>query len=306
MILEVAVKVPLPEAQVPMVTQTTKATRKRAALKSRIAAPIEKPSVDPSCHTPSILVAAVQDPVTVATKKKSRESTSRTVAEASTDGIASADTNRGISTGKGKRARVVLPAVSIPITAPNHAAPTVPPVELEGENCYIVVSLDAAAASPETASSHPEATYMLVQMTESTENISSTQSPLTTSSEVKQDDNAARDIVMHAVNDPAYSVSERYDIMYDLCVRKYSFEKVHSRLGQYGFKSYTFMELESRQNDQDDFANGSCVIEEGIFTCGKCGCKKCFSFSKQTRSCDEGATVMNMCSVCRHRWIVRG
>ena len=120
------------------------------------------------------------------------------------------------------------------------------------------------------------------------------------------DVDVVKEVLAAVADSTLYTFSERYDMAYDLCVSGYSFENVQRRLERYAFRSDTYAELASRQNAQDEFISGGCAIEEGIFTCGKCGCKRCFSSSKQTRSCDEGATVMNMCSKCRHRWIVRG
>ena len=57
-----------------------------------------------------------------------------------------------------------------------------------------------------------------------------------------------------------------------------------------------------KMNEENDFMVCPYEISEGVLTCSKCGCKKIFSFSKQTRSIDEPATVFARCSECGHRW----
>jgi len=54
--------------------------------------------------------------------------------------------------------------------------------------------------------------------------------------------------------------------------------------------------------EENDFMVCPYEISEGVLTCGKCGCKKIFSFSKQTRSMDEPTTVFGLCSQCGHKW----
>jgi len=57
-----------------------------------------------------------------------------------------------------------------------------------------------------------------------------------------------------------------------------------------------------RIEEENDFMVNPYEISEGVLTCGKCNCKKIFSFSKQTRSMDEPMTVFCFCSQCNHKW----
>lgn len=43
-------------------------------------------------------------------------------------------------------------------------------------------------------------------------------------------------------------------------------------------------------------------VEEGVNVCNKCGSNRCMSYSKQTRSSDEGTTVFCMCAKCGAVW----
>ena len=53
--------------------------------------------------------------------------------------------------------------------------------------------------------------------------------------------------------------------------------------------------------EQDAFIERPVQVEEGIGEC-TCGSKKTLSYSKQTRSCDEGTTVFFTCVECGRKW----
>lgn len=63
-----------------------------------------------------------------------------------------------------------------------------------------------------------------------------------------------------------------------------------------------FDEEKKKIEEENDFMVCPYEISEGVLTCHKCGCKKIFSFSKQTRSMDEPTTVFGLCSQCGHKW----
>lgn len=55
------------------------------------------------------------------------------------------------------------------------------------------------------------------------------------------------------------------------------------------------------EEEQDDFIINPFQVEEGIVEC-KCGSKRVYSYSKQTRSGDEGITSFHQCLNCKARW----
>lgn len=50
--------------------------------------------------------------------------------------------------------------------------------------------------------------------------------------------------------------------------------------------------------ETDNFLTNPPEVEEGVLQCNKCGSRKTFSFSKQTRRADESATVFVRCANC--------
>jgi DNA-directed RNA polymerase subunit M/transcription elongation factor TFIIS len=64
----------------------------------------------------------------------------------------------------------------------------------------------------------------------------------------------------------------------------------------------TFDKEKKKIEEENDFMVCPYEISEGVLVCGKCRCKKIFSFSKQTRSMDEPMTVFGLCSQCGHKW----
>lgn len=56
--------------------------------------------------------------------------------------------------------------------------------------------------------------------------------------------------------------------------------------------------IKNRFDEVDNFLICPPEVEEGVIECNKCGSKKTFSFSKQTRRADESATVFVRCANC--------
>jgi DNA-directed RNA polymerase subunit M/transcription elongation factor TFIIS len=59
-----------------------------------------------------------------------------------------------------------------------------------------------------------------------------------------------------------------------------------------------------RHVDDEEFKINLEDVVEGVWTCKKCGCKKTFSYQKQTRSADEGSTSFIVClnGKCGAQW----
>jgi DNA-directed RNA polymerase subunit M/transcription elongation factor TFIIS len=67
--------------------------------------------------------------------------------------------------------------------------------------------------------------------------------------------------------------------------------------------SHPTFDIEKKKiEEENDFMVCPYEILEGVLMCKKCGCKKIFSFSKQTRSMDEPTTVFALCSECGNKW----
>lgn len=59
-----------------------------------------------------------------------------------------------------------------------------------------------------------------------------------------------------------------------------------------------FQGVKNKFMEIDNFLLSPPEVEEGVLECKRCGSKKTFSFSKQTRRADESATVFVRCANC--------
>lgn len=71
------------------------------------------------------------------------------------------------------------------------------------------------------------------------------------------------------------------------------------------WNSKSFDELRQIEEEQDKFIIQPFEIVEGITQC-KCGSKKVFSYSKQTRGGDEATSTFNECAKCKSKWMYNG
>lgn len=69
---------------------------------------------------------------------------------------------------------------------------------------------------------------------------------------------------------------------------------------EFGCKDY--QQIIKMQEEEEDFILNPVTVVEGVNTCHKCGSKKTISYSKQTRSADEGTTVFCCCYICGNKW----
>ncbi len=87
---------------------------------------------------------------------------------------------------------------------------------------------------------------------------------------------------------------------------------VHLKDILYGIKAgksawcHTSFDTSSIQlTEQDDFIENPFEVEEGVLEC-KCGSKRVFSYSKQTRGADEPMTTFAICVSCNAKWTYSG
>ena len=115
------------------------------------------------------------------------------------------------------------------------------------------------------------------------------------------------------VNKPLERVGEeeRLNIMYEMLYEESKGadkNKISQMLKDkaYGFGHSLFDETRKKQEEQDGFIENPFEVAEGIFTCGKCGGTRTYSYAKQVRSCDEGMSVFVTCVKCKHKWMHSG
>lgn len=72
-----------------------------------------------------------------------------------------------------------------------------------------------------------------------------------------------------------------------------------------GWNHEFYNEIRIALQEQDNFVMNPFEIEEGALEC-RCGSKRVFSYSKQTRSCDEPMTTFAQCMSCKLKWKYSG
>ena len=55
-----------------------------------------------------------------------------------------------------------------------------------------------------------------------------------------------------------------------------------------------------------DYITKPLEVEEGVLICKRCESKRVFSYSKQTRGCDESSTTFAQCAKCGAKWSYSG
>jgi DNA-directed RNA polymerase subunit M/transcription elongation factor TFIIS len=85
-----------------------------------------------------------------------------------------------------------------------------------------------------------------------------------------------------------------------LCTFKLSDVIENIKNKKLGWQNPIFESYNLKQKEYDDFLTKPPDVEEGVIECHKCGSKKTYSFSKQTRRADESATVFVRCSNCHN------
>ena len=95
-----------------------------------------------------------------------------------------------------------------------------------------------------------------------------------------------------------------YQIYGDLSKNK-SVNEILKEIKNYDWNHESYIDEKIKQDEQDDFIENPFEIEEGVIEC-KCGSKRVFSYSKQTRSADEPMTTYAECVECSRKWTYSG
>ena len=72
------------------------------------------------------------------------------------------------------------------------------------------------------------------------------------------------------------------------------------------WESPIFTTIKNRIEEHDDFIVNPFEIVEGVSECLKCGSKRVFTFSKQTRGSDEPMSTFAKCVECKANWMYSG
>jgi|LakMenE18May11ns_1017448.scaffolds.fasta_scaffold9952539_4 DNA-directed RNA polymerase subunit M/transcription elongation factor TFIIS len=98
-----------------------------------------------------------------------------------------------------------------------------------------------------------------------------------------------------------------FHIVHDLKIGKDKNEVLNSiKNKKIGWNHSCFEEIKNALHEQDEFVMNPFEITEGALQCNKCGSKRVFSYSKQTRSCDEPVSTFSQCFVCKKKWVYSG
>ena len=97
-------------------------------------------------------------------------------------------------------------------------------------------------------------------------------------------------------------------VVHDLITKKRNVIQIGNDLKRkrYGWNHVFFDKIARDFHEVNQFIKNPMEIEEGIFECRKCGSRKVFSYSKQTRGCDESSTTFAECSNCKAKWTYSG
>lgn len=72
-----------------------------------------------------------------------------------------------------------------------------------------------------------------------------------------------------------------------------------------GWKHSCYNNLIFEEEEQNNFIIKPFEVEEGVLEC-KCGSKRVYSYSKQSRGADEPMSTYAECMSCKNKWVYSG
>lgn len=106
------------------------------------------------------------------------------------------------------------------------------------------------------------------------------------------------------INSRTFSLEELLTITGDIIEGKTEDEKLFSFNNSNIWDNFIFNKIKNKIYDQDNLLENYEIVE-GVLKCNKCGSKKIYNISIQTRSCDEGASTKAICINCMNKWMIK-
>lgn len=121
--------------------------------------------------------------------------------------------------------------------------------------------------------------------------------------------------ILDVLRDPAFQAFDYCDVVYELLYRWLELsqngedeENIHISL-LHLLKTHClfhrhskFSQIAVKMDEMDHFMDKPFETMEGVNECGKCKSRHTISYGRQTRSGDEGMTVVVFCIECKHRF----
>jgi DNA-directed RNA polymerase subunit M/transcription elongation factor TFIIS len=102
-----------------------------------------------------------------------------------------------------------------------------------------------------------------------------------------------REYILNTIGERGLSMDQ--DLVYELITERGDYESIWDAPSLKQYK-----DVEQKQIEESLYKND--FIEEGIYTCKRCNCKRVTVVSKQIRSADEGESTFITCVSCKLKW----
>lgn len=115
------------------------------------------------------------------------------------------------------------------------------------------------------------------------------------------------DKLIHKISkDPNQYKNILYEIYSDLQNNDYDYIIENLKKRKVEWSNPFFDEVKNKLREHDEFIVSPFEVEEGVTECMSCGCKRCYTYTKQCRGADEPMTTFAQCMQCRSKWSYSG